>query len=102
MSCAGPGFGSSKPWSASGISGRSVRTTRSLGVAGIRVTVGERHPGSKLCDHVEDLTSPRMSSQIRNGTTVRKAVAALRDQGYVYSVHGLGTFVSPPEDRKDG
>ena len=34
-------------------------------------------------------------------TTVRKSVAALRDQGYIYSVHGLGTFVSPPEDRKD-
>ena len=32
-------------------------------------------------------------------TTVRKAVAALQDQGYVYAVHGLGTFVSPPEDR---
>jgi GntR family transcriptional regulator len=33
-------------------------------------------------------------------TTVRKAVASLRDEGWVYSVHGLGTFVSPPEERK--
>jgi GntR family transcriptional regulator len=32
-------------------------------------------------------------------TTVRKAVAALRDQHYVYSVHGLGTFVTPPGER---
>jgi DNA-binding GntR family transcriptional regulator len=32
-------------------------------------------------------------------TTVRKAVAALRDQHYVYSVHGLGTFVTPPDER---
>jgi GntR family transcriptional regulator len=32
-------------------------------------------------------------------TTVRKAVAALRDQHYVYSVHGLGTVVTPPDER---
>jgi DNA-binding GntR family transcriptional regulator len=30
--------------------------------------------------------------------TVRKAMALLREQGYVYVVRGLGTFVSPPED----
>lgn len=30
--------------------------------------------------------------------TVRKAMALLREQGYVYIVRGLGTFVSPPED----
>ena len=32
-------------------------------------------------------------------TTVRKAIAALREQRYVYAVHGLGTFVTPPEER---
>jgi DNA-binding GntR family transcriptional regulator len=30
--------------------------------------------------------------------TVRKAMALLREQGYVYVVRGLGTFVSPSED----
>lgn len=29
-------------------------------------------------------------------STVQKAIRALRDEGRVYSVHGLGTFVRPP------
>ncbi len=33
--------------------------------------------------------------------TVRKAMALLREQGYVYVVRGLGTFVSPAEDWPD-
>jgi len=32
-------------------------------------------------------------------STVQKALRALRDEGVIYAVHGLGTFVSPPEDR---
>lgn len=31
--------------------------------------------------------------------TVRKAVAHLREAGYVYTVKSLGSFVAPPEDR---
>jgi DNA-binding GntR family transcriptional regulator len=33
--------------------------------------------------------------------TVRKAMALLREQGYVYVVRGLGTFVSPREDWRE-
>ena len=33
--------------------------------------------------------------------TVRKAMALLREQGYVYVVRGLGTFVSPSEDWRE-
>lgn len=33
--------------------------------------------------------------------TVRKAMALLRSEGYVYIVRGLGTFVSPPDDWPD-
>jgi DNA-binding GntR family transcriptional regulator len=29
-------------------------------------------------------------------STVQKALKSLRDEGIVYSVQGLGTFVSPP------
>jgi GntR family transcriptional regulator len=29
-------------------------------------------------------------------STVQKALRSLRDEGVVYSVQGLGTFVSPP------
>jgi GntR family transcriptional regulator len=32
-------------------------------------------------------------------STVRKAIAALKEDGWVYSVHGLGVFVMPPESR---
>ena len=33
--------------------------------------------------------------------TVRKAVAALRDSGYVRTVHGMGSFVSEPSEWPD-
>jgi GntR family transcriptional regulator len=32
-------------------------------------------------------------------STVRKAISALKGDGRVYSVHGLGVFVSPPKPR---
>jgi GntR family transcriptional regulator len=32
-------------------------------------------------------------------STVRKAIAALKEEHWVYSVHGLGVFVAPPEAR---
>jgi GntR family transcriptional regulator len=32
-------------------------------------------------------------------STVRKAIAALKEDQWVYSVHGLGVFVAPPEAR---
>jgi GntR family transcriptional regulator len=34
--------------------------------------------------------------------TVNKALALLREDGYLVSVQGLGTFVTPPEDRAPG
>jgi DNA-binding GntR family transcriptional regulator len=33
--------------------------------------------------------------------TVRSAVKVLRETGWVTVTHGLGTFVNPPEMRKD-
>jgi DNA-binding GntR family transcriptional regulator len=33
--------------------------------------------------------------------TVRAAIKMLRDAGWVTVTHGLGTFVNPPEMRKD-
>jgi GntR family transcriptional regulator len=33
-------------------------------------------------------------------STVRKAIAALKEDHWVYSVHGLGVFVAPPEARR--
>lgn len=32
-------------------------------------------------------------------TTIRRAVARLREFGLVYTVAGRGTYVAPPEDR---
>lgn len=32
-------------------------------------------------------------------STVRKAIAALKEDHWVYSVHGLGVFVAPPDSR---
>ena len=32
-------------------------------------------------------------------STVRKAIAALKEGRWVYSVHGLGVFVAPPDAR---
>jgi GntR family transcriptional regulator len=33
-------------------------------------------------------------------STVRKAIAALKEDQWVYSVHGLGVFVEPAEARR--
>ncbi len=33
--------------------------------------------------------------------TVRAAVRVLRESGWVTVTHGLGTFINPPEDRKE-
>ena len=60
----------------------------------LRIDAGEyqpRHPIPSEHQLVQETGLAR--------TTVRKAVAALRDQHYVYSVHGLGTFVTPPDER---
>ncbi|WP_179155515.1 GntR family transcriptional regulator [Microbispora sp. GKU 823] len=32
--------------------------------------------------------------------TVRKTMTALRDEGLIYTVRGLGSFVSPPADEE--
>jgi DNA-binding GntR family transcriptional regulator len=33
--------------------------------------------------------------------TAHKAMKALREQGVVYTVRGMGSFVSPPDDTKN-
>lgn len=56
-----------------------------------RIEAGEFGPADRLPTELQitqELGVARM--------TARKAYAALRDEGLVYTVHAQGTFVSPP------
>ncbi len=59
-----------------------------------RIVSGELNPGDKLPSE-NDLSSEYQVSRM----TLRKALAILCSEGYIYQVRGLGTFVTSPDDK---
>lgn len=56
-----------------------------------RVQAGDLHPGARLPSE-RDLAAEYGVAYM----TVRRAMARLREQGWVETVHGKGTFVADP------
>lgn len=58
-----------------------------------RIAAGTYRPGSRVPsenDLMQEFGIARM--------TAHKVMRALRDEGTVYTVRGMGSFVSPPQD----
>jgi DNA-binding GntR family transcriptional regulator len=54
-----------------------------------RIESGEYQPGQPIPSEHQLVQETGLSR-----STVQKALRALRDEGIIYSVHGLGTFVA--------